>query len=379
MSDHTSAPTDDTSDDLLRRHGFVGDALPDGVAEQCQRLRDAVGAEAVEMRPPGGGAPLLRFGGKAQDGADERGASDEARDEARDEATAEVRTSAGELLGTLVVRGAAPPEDGASLDASMGAAASAVAALAELEEARGRLFHLEEQLARADDALAAAAGQVVHDLNNPLAAIAMCLEIAREQVSDGDLLASLLDRASGSAAKLKRMVAALADYGQQPVAGVTDLAAEVPQLLADFAPLLDETVRVEGELPVVALAPGDVRTVLTALWENAAKFRRDDVDLEVVVRAEPVRDPLGGRWRIRVSDNGKGIPPEDAVRVLNPTVRLDKRVPGSGLGLATVRRVVAAAGGTVGVEPAADQATGTTVWFEVPAAGPPAEGPPGHR
>lgn len=334
---------------MARRVGCSGTVseptpFPVSVEEQCVVLHAAVRADAVLLHAPGSAEPRVRVG-DASSGADAQ--------------TVELRTSADELLGTLSVLGGEGP-----VEELLASVARTVVALWELEAAQARLFDLEEALARADVELAHASGQLVHDLNNPLAAIAMCLEIAREQVEDDTLLAQLLDRADGSATKMKRMLVSLDDYGQRPVSGVTDLAVEVPALLADFAPLLDETVRVEGQLPSLALAPGDLRTVLVALWDNATKFRRDDVDLEVTVTAEPV----GEAWRVRVRDNGRGIDPSETERVLQPTVRLDKRVPGLGLGLATVRRVVAAAGGRVGVESVPGE--GTTVWFELPAGGP---------
>ncbi|QCC76953.1 sensor histidine kinase [Nocardioides daphniae] len=312
---------------------------------QCRLARVATGATAVAVHVTGRDTPLAVDGDPR--GAPEAGAVD-------------LVAADGVALGRLVAHADGPVDQDL-----LEVAAGGVVAHWELEAARNRLFDLEDVVARGDDQLAQASGQIVHDLNNPLAAIAMCLEIAREQVEDGDLLASLLDRAAGSAERMKRMTVALNDYGQRPVAGVTDLADEVPALLREFEPLLDEVVEVVGPLPTVALSPGDVRTVLTALWENATKFRDEDSDLEVTVTAEPVRES----WRVAVTDNGRGIDEADLERVFAPTVRLDKRVPGMGLGLAAVRRIVAAAGGRVGAERA--PGGGTTVWFEVPGAVPP--------
>ncbi len=272
----------------------------------------------------------------------------------------ELTASTGVRLGVLRLFGGEVGDSGGRAT-HLEALAQAVVALCELEAARAQVFDLEDEVARSAEAVAQASGQIVHDLNNPLAGVAMCLEIARDQVPDGELLASLLDRASGSADRMKRMVVDLMQYGQQPSAGVTDLAVEVPELLSQFSPLLDETVEVLTPLPVVAASPGDVRTVLTALWENAVKFAPDDRALSIEVAAEEV--PTG--WRIRVTDNGRGFEPDEATRIFAPTVRLDKRIPGMGLGLATVQRIVAAAGGRAGAEGSPD--AGATVWFELPA------------
>lgn len=268
---------------------------------------------------------------------------------------AALRDGHGTQFGELRVRGARSGSTQA-----LEAVARSVVAHCELHAARDRIFDLEQSLALAEDEVAKASGQIVHDLNNPLAAVAMCLEIAREQVPDGDLLASLLDRAAGSADKMKRMVVQLSEYGQRTVPGATDLAVEVPALLAEFSPLLDETVVISGDLPTVPLSPGDLRTVLTALWDNSVKFAREDVALEITVGAEP----SSAGWRIWVEDNGVGFDAQDAERIFTPTVRLDKRIPGMGLGLSTVRRVVAAAGGEVGAQPL--PSGGARVWFEVP-------------
>ncbi len=71
-----------------------------------------------------------------------------------------------------------------------------------------------------------------------------------------------------------------------------------------------------------------------------------------------------GRVRVEVADTGAGLPEEMQQRVFEPYVRLDKSRPGIGLGLATVRRLVLAHGGKVGVSPNAG--TGAVFWFELP-------------
>lgn len=339
-------PVETTATDPLDRHGFADGDRPDGLDELCSLACAATGATAATIELAGPRARTAAAHGTA-DGLAVTG-------------EAHLTTSAGVRLGVLRVLG------GEALDASVASAhleavARSVVALCELEAARAQIFDLDDEVARSADAVARASGQIVHDLNNPLAAVAMCLEIAREQVPDGELLASLLDRASGSADRMKRMVVDLMHYGQQPTPGVTDLAVELPELLSQFSPLLDETVEVRTPLPVVAASPGDVRTVLTALWENAVKFAPDDRALSIDVAAEEVP----GGWRIKVTDNGRGFDPEEAERIFTPTVRLDKLVPGMGLGLATVRRIVAAAGGRTGAEGSPD--AGATVWFELPA------------
>ena len=229
------------------------------------------------------------------------------------------------------------------------------------EEHAARAFDAQETAARAEEELARVAGQVAHDLNNPLAAVAMSLEIARDQVEDSQqLLVSLLERAGGSAARMKRMTADLLDYAHTPSEGTTDLQAELETVLAGLGDLLPAEVSVRRPLPRVPGAPGDYRVLLVNLLENAVKFAAPGEPVRVEVDAQA----QDGAWRITVTDHGRGIAEEDRERVLEPMVRLDKRVPGLGLGLSTVRRVVESHGGRAGVEAAPDG--GTTVWLVLP-------------
>lgn len=259
----------------------------------------------------------------------------------------------GAPLGTL--RLSAEPDD------DVRTVAAAIATALELDRAQGRLFDLAEEVAASEQQLADVVGQVAHDLNNPLAAAAMSIEIAREQTDEG-LVAQLLDRAAGSAARMKRMTEQLLTLAHVPGPGTADLGAVVDRLTAEFEGLPAGRVELVAPAPVLAMREVDLEVVLVALLDNAVKFAREGA--EPRVRISAVESPTG--WRVTVADQGIGIDPADAERVFAPTVRLDRRVPGSGAGLTTVRRLVAAAGGRVGVEPGPDG--GAAVWFEVPAA-----------
>jgi signal transduction histidine kinase len=63
-------------------------------------------------------------------------------------------------------------------------------------------------------------------------------------------------------------------------------------------------------------------------------------------------------------DNGPGVPAADRERVFLPLARAASSVDGSGIGLATCRRVAEAHGGTIGLAEAAGG--GMVAWFELP-------------
>lgn len=261
--------------------------------------------------------------------------------------------AAGGVLGVLRIRGG-------QVDDDVRAVAGALAAVLELENAQGRLFDLREEVAASEQRLVDVVGQVAHDLNNPLAAAAMSIEIARDQAGDG-LVGQLLDRAAGSAARMKRMTNELLTLAHTPGAGTADLGEAVRHVVTEFEGLPAGQVELVGPEPELAMARPDLEVVLVALLDNAVKFSGEG---EPRVRIEAVETPAG--WRVTVADQGIGIDPADAERVFAPSLRLDRRIPGSGMGLTTVRRLVTAAGGRVGVEPGVEG--GTVVWFEAPAA-----------
>ncbi len=91
--------------------------------------------------------------------------------------------------------------------------------------------------------------------------------------------------------------------------------------------------------------------VIFSLLDNAIKYRREDVAPELTVLT---KDVSGHRLQIRVSDNGIGIKREDQKRVFERFYRVSTGnrhdVKGFGLGLAYVKKMVTAFGGTITVE-----------------------------
>jgi signal transduction histidine kinase len=237
----------------------------------------------------------------------------------------------------------------------------------ELGLATRRLLAAQERVAASDERLAAFAGQLSHDLKNPLTGVTMSLEMARDEAADlddADLLVSLIDRAGRGAERMQRMIddlLAFARGGSAPEVTDVDLAALVDEVLEDLGPALGTATVEASGLPTVPGDPAQLRVVVHNLLTNALKFAREGVEPRIAVTAGQV----DGHWRVEVTDNGRGVPEDRRERVFEPFVRLDKSVPGTGVGLATCRRVVEAHGGTIGLRGA--PGGGTTVWFQLPA------------
>jgi signal transduction histidine kinase len=100
---------------------------------------------------------------------------------------------------------------------------------------------------------------------------------------------------------------------------------------------------------------------LTNLLSNAIKFTGPGVDPEVRVRAEASGDAV----RIWVEDNGIGIAREHHERIFRVFERLhlQERYPGTGIGLAIVRRAAERLRGETGVESEAGK--GSRFWISL--------------
>ena len=236
----------------------------------------------------------------------------------------------------------------------------------ELGLATGGLEEVRRRLGVSDERLATFAGQISHDLKNPLTAIVMSLDLAQERIArDGHAanVVPLLEQATRGAGRMQTMMAELLTFargGVAPELQPVDLSTVMAEVEGDLRASLGDATLVVDPLPTVSADPRQVRAVLQNLVSNAVKFTREGVRPVVFVRAAETP----GGWRVEVADNGRGIPEGDRVRVFEPMVRLDPSVPGTGIGLATCRRAIEAHGGQIGVESAAGG--GTLVWFELP-------------
>ncbi len=136
---------------------------------------------------------------------------------------------------------------------------------------------------------------------------------------------------------------------------LNDVVAEV---LFEQQPLFDARnieVQVARSLPAVWCNPNRVKQVVTNLVRNAARHGCDPVRPAIRIEACACPAALATKYSdqvwLRVSDNGRGIPPADQERIFLPGQRLATAAPdGSGMGLAIVRRVVEHFGGRVVVE-----------------------------
>jgi K+-sensing histidine kinase KdpD len=120
-------------------------------------------------------------------------------------------------------------------------------------------------------------------------------------------------------------------------------------------------VQIEAGLPPLYADPPRLESILRNLIENSVKYAGSTAIIRVTVQQDK------GNIMFRVSDNGPGIPPEEAKRIFDSFYRVDESfsriASGAGLGLAICQGLVRAHGGEIWVEP---QEGGACIAFYIP-------------
>ena len=241
-----------------------------------------------------------------------------------------------------------------------------------LREEQLALERANRQLEQQNRDLDAFAGRVAHDLRNAMAPIALAASVLRSPSADPERIAALADRIEASSRKSMLVInalLALARAGQPLDASAsTELLPAIGAALAELDdPVsrqgIDLSVRVEPGLRV-RCDPGLLHVVLANLIGNAVKYVGCHPGPRAVVVSAAV---AGQRIEIAVADTGPGIPLAEQSRIFEPFYRAkDAGAVGTGIGLATVERIMRSQGGSVAVE--SDGVSGATFRVRLPRA-----------
>jgi len=236
----------------------------------------------------------------------------------------------------------------------------------QLAQAFNTLLERLEERRNANEAFVA---DLVHEFKNPVATIRACGEsLASSDVTPerAQRLARLLHESS---TRLDALVSqflelARAEAGLREEAWATVDLAELARARVARARADERWKDLRFELQAATPAPlrgvaEGLETVLDNLLVNAASFARPGGQVTVVVEA------ADGHVELRVSDDGPGIPAEEASRVFERFYTTRRHDKGTGLGLALVRAIVEAHGGHVAV--ASEPGQGATLKARFPA------------
>ena len=223
-----------------------------------------------------------------------------------------------------------------------------------------------------DDVKTNLVSTVSHELKTPLTSVRMGLHLLLEE-RIGPLNPKQIDlliAARDDSERLLRMINDLLDLaklesGRSDLRHTINAGALVDRAAAEMRDFVEARgisliTKTSPELPDVAVDLGQIDHVFSNFVSNAVKHskRGSEIILEARIHGPGVR--------FSVIDQGPGIPKEYQPRVFERFFRVpDTEVSGAGLGLAIARELVAAQGGSIGLQ--SQPGEGSEFYFDLPA------------
>ena len=226
--------------------------------------------------------------------------------------------------------------------------------------------------------MATFAGGVAHDINNALGPVLMAAEMLRQKTTD-EAMAKKLSHIEGGTRRIATII-------KQLLACVRETEGErIPLKIEDLLEDTDRIIR-EGKLrsvdikidtpPHLWTISGD-RTQLKLVIQHLTENARDAMPQggRLVISAEnkwleeemtasiDAGYPEGCYVLLKVSDTGKGIPPDVLEKIFDPFFTTKIRSQGTGLGLSTVLSIVKSHGGFITVDTKEGEGATFNVYF----------------
>lgn len=239
------------------------------------------------------------------------------------------------------------------------------------QELEQRVIERTAKLEVANKELESFSYSVSHDLRAPLRAISGFAEIIarRHRASLNPEGQHYFDNIVQASERMSLLIDDLLQYSRlgrqalhlKPIA-LNDILIPLAKDLAQRLDTVGGTLAIAPNLPRVLADKTLLSQIFTNLLDNAVTYRQADRPLQIAITAQ-VQDQSAV---ICVSDNGIGIPAEHHQKIFNIFQRLhsDDEYPGTGIGLATVRKSVEMLGGRVWVE--SEPGMGSRFFIQLP-------------
>jgi two-component system sensor histidine kinase PilS (NtrC family) len=221
-----------------------------------------------------------------------------------------------------------------------------------------RRMQLEVERAERLASIGRLAAGIAHEIRNPLASISGSMEMLKTTPGADADSRQLMDIAVREVDRLNRLITDLLDYARphSEERRRLDLGEQVAEIVRAFEQERREKIRVKAALPnniVVEAATGQLRQVLWNLIRNAADAMPQGGEIAIELSTDAKRAAL------TIRDQGAGIPRDRLERIFEPFY--STKTGGTGLGLATVARIVADHGGAIDVASEPEQGATFTV------------------
>ena len=238
------------------------------------------------------------------------------------------------------------------------------------KKASEELHEYAKKLEQSNNSLEQFAYVASHDLQEPLRNItnfAMLLEQHQKENTDATSR-KYLNYMVQSAERMKVLIRDLLLYsrlGKQHIIELVNFNDALRIVIMDMDLQINETGASikSGPLPVLQAAKTEVKMLLQNLISNAIKYSKAGVPPIVEIKADKQNN---GDWLFAVKDNGIGIEAQykDRIFIIFQRLHSQHEYSGTGIGLATCKKVVELNGGNIWVESVPGE--GSTFYFTFP-------------
>ena len=233
-----------------------------------------------------------------------------------------------------------------------------------------RIEERTKQLQNANNDLESFSYSVSHDLRAPLRHISGFSDITRKNLSSGSLdkASESLRKVEEATEKMEKLIDDLLKLSRTGRMELNIIELDMNRIINELRNEFQQSheyKKVEWKIQHLPSVPAD-RALMTVVWENlidnALKYSSKNDDPKIEIGCDVSAD----RYEFYIKDNGVGFDPEYTNKLFGVFQRLhlDKEFHGTGIGLATVKRIIDRHGGSVRAE--AEVERGATFYFTLP-------------
>ena len=214
---------------------------------------------------------------------------------------------------------------------------------------------------------------VTHELQSPVAAVENYLKLILEGYVPTEDQKGILEKCIVRTREERKLIADLLELGHLEMIESFQVSRINPgeileQVIEELREVIDQKdlgllVEVDKNIPEITASPEQIKSVWSNLLSNAVKFTPDRGEIAIGLQYK------NGTLMGRVQDTGIGIPLEDQEKLFTEFFRAENAkqagVPGTGLGLVVVKRIIEGLGGKITVK--SKPGFGATFQFKIPA------------
>jgi signal transduction histidine kinase len=195
------------------------------------------------------------------------------------------------------------------------------------------------------------AGEISHELNNPLGGILLYANMIKEEFPQNQRLQELIDKVIALTTRCRIIAKALLDFGmpergKKEWVNLNELILRIYDLIRDYQVFkrIKFTFQLDPGIPPFYANPTQMEQVFLNLFSNAGEAMKGKGEIIVESKA---RDD---RIEIKVSDTGPGVPPDILPYIFDPFFTTKVKGKGVGLGLSICHSIIKRHGGNIRVK-----------------------------